>query len=329
MSTEPTGRRRTRAATAPRPEDRSIETRLARVHLRTGMIGLARAELETLVAQGALDTTALADLAEARWRSGDLSGAGEAAAAHLDEGGRERIALAVAAEALAARGRTAEARTHAKRLLAAIADPAAGDTLDSLFAGQPRGAIWPETADETVVGVGPEAEIQPEAEAEAEAPVPEPGPAGVPLWATPEAGEETPPTDAGEQTVGLAEEMALGPAGVAAGSAPRPATGDEIALIEADIVAGELRDVAVRLSIILREEGSLAPLVLSLADRALAVDAPPRIAAALQLVRGDAFRALGREIEAADAFARSRRAVARRAVARQALERAITDEGDR
>ena len=50
-------------------------------------------------------TTGLVDLAEARWRTGDLAGAGEAAAACL-EGGRGRsVALVIAAEAQSALGR--------------------------------------------------------------------------------------------------------------------------------------------------------------------------------------------------------------------------------
>ena len=41
---------------------------LARLHLRLGSLALARAELETLAGQDALDGEGLVDLAEARWR---------------------------------------------------------------------------------------------------------------------------------------------------------------------------------------------------------------------------------------------------------------------
>jgi hypothetical protein len=238
-----------------------VEARLAHVHLRGGMLALARAELEALVAEGALDTPALADLAEARWRSGDLTGAGAAAAAHLDEGGKELIALVVAAEALAARGRTAEARAHAKRLLAAMAGSSTVDALEALFAGQPRGAVWPGTEVETVSGTASEGEV----------------------------------------------------------AAARPLARDEIAVVEAAIAARRVRDVAVRLAIILRDEGALAPLVLSLAERALVVAATPPVAACLHVVCGDAFRSMGREIEASAAFQR----------ARQALGGAAPSEADR
>ena len=65
-----------------------------------------------------------------------------------------------------------------------------------------------------------------------------------------------------------------------------------------------------RLGIILRDEAALAPLVLSLADRAIAtIDRSGPGAAAFQLVRGDAFRAMGREIEASAAYQRARQAV--------------------
>ncbi|HXQ95486.1 MAG TPA: hypothetical protein VN800_01050, partial [Candidatus Acidoferrales bacterium] len=94
------------------------DARLAHVHLALGMFGLARAELETLAGRGWLDVPALADLAEVRWRTGDLVGAGEAADAHLQAGGEELVALCVAAEAAAAAGRAADARNLAARVLA-------------------------------------------------------------------------------------------------------------------------------------------------------------------------------------------------------------------
>mgnify|MGYP001567032084 FL=1 len=114
-------------------------------------------------------------------------------------------------------------------------------------------------------------------------------------------------------------------AGGTPGSAPGPQDAvpasprDGIATVEAAIAAGDLRGVAVRLGIILRDEGALAPLVLSLADRALArSERAGTTAAALHLVRGDAFRSMGREIEASAAFQRSR----------QALTGAALDEGE-
>src|SRR3972149_6478898 len=57
------------AMTAP-ADARSTDLRLAGVHLRLGQYAFARAELETLAVRGVLDREALADLAEARWRTG-------------------------------------------------------------------------------------------------------------------------------------------------------------------------------------------------------------------------------------------------------------------
>jgi len=99
------------------PERRAVALRLARLHLRLGSLGLARAELEALAGSGELDEPALLDLAEVRWRTGDLPGAGEAANAALSTGDESVLALVVAAEAAAAASRPAEARRLAGRAL--------------------------------------------------------------------------------------------------------------------------------------------------------------------------------------------------------------------
>jgi len=114
------------------------DVRLARVHLRLGQLTLARAELEDLNRRELLDTTSLAVLAEARWRTGDVERAAEAAQAHLDGGGSDDIAMCIAAEAAAVDGRPDDARALMGRLPAS--DVIA---LDALFAGMPRRAFWP------------------------------------------------------------------------------------------------------------------------------------------------------------------------------------------
>jgi hypothetical protein len=124
-----------RGADATRGAD---DVRLARVHLRMGQLTLARAELEDLLRRDQLDTTSLAILAEARWRTGDGAGAAEAADAHLSAGGSDDIALCIAAEAAALAGRQDEALELMDRLPAADAV-----ALDALFAGMPRRASWP------------------------------------------------------------------------------------------------------------------------------------------------------------------------------------------
>ncbi len=121
-----------------RLDGRRTSLRLARVHLRLGSLALARAELEALSAHGILDDDGLLDLAEARWRTGDLPAAGEAAIALVDRGRDDVIALVIAAESIAAEGRPTEARRLADRAVEAAAEP-----LDLVFAGMPRSSIWP------------------------------------------------------------------------------------------------------------------------------------------------------------------------------------------
>jgi tetratricopeptide (TPR) repeat protein len=139
--TEPTTR--DGAATAatdrgPVLEGNALALRLARLHLRMGSLSLARAELESFAGAGTLDESALVDLAEVRWRTGDLAGAGEAARAALAAGVEDPVAYVIGAEAIAAMGRPAEAKRLAGHALEGM-----DVTLDTLFAGMPRSAIWP------------------------------------------------------------------------------------------------------------------------------------------------------------------------------------------
>jgi hypothetical protein len=139
----------TRAGSEVRPGGgRDLDLALARVHLRTGSLGLARAELEAIAGAGTLDAAGLVDLAEARWRTGDLAGAGDAAQAHLSDGGDALVALVIAAEATAALGRPGEARGLAARAVGKL-----DGTVDAVFAGMPRSPIWP--ADHSDTDVAP------------------------------------------------------------------------------------------------------------------------------------------------------------------------------
>lgn len=135
------------------PATRPTPLRLARLHLRMGALPLARAELEALAGRSMLDDDALLDLAEVRWRTGDLAGAGEAANALLGRGRGDALALVIAAETVAAVGRPGEARRLAARALETVDGP-----LDALFAGIPRSSIWPAvqamTAEEDVAAPG-------------------------------------------------------------------------------------------------------------------------------------------------------------------------------
>ncbi len=112
--------------------------RVAHLLLRSGNVLAARAQLETLAGRRKLDVRGLLDLAESRWRTGDLAGAGDASAAYLELAGQDPLAIVIAAEAAAAQGRPGEARGLAKRALDGLTLP-----LEAVFAGQPRSSIWP------------------------------------------------------------------------------------------------------------------------------------------------------------------------------------------
>jgi hypothetical protein len=126
--------------------DRPVDLRLSRLHLRMGSLELARAELEALAGASELDTDALIDLAEVRWRTGDVAGAGVAANAYLAAERDDTLALVIAAEASAAAGHPGEARELVRRVIGRE-----GLDLDVVFAGMPRSWMWPlEPADDTV-----------------------------------------------------------------------------------------------------------------------------------------------------------------------------------
>ena len=129
------------AAVEPPPEPdepRDIALDLARLHLRLGSLALARSELEMLAGRGGLDAAARVDLAEARWRTGDLVGGGEAAREALSGGGETVVALVVAAEAASALGRPSEARRLSGRALTLNEG-----AIDPVFRGMPRSSVWP------------------------------------------------------------------------------------------------------------------------------------------------------------------------------------------
>jgi len=132
---------------APVPPQGEVEdapewqVRLARVHLRTGSLSLARVELEKLAGLGLLDAASMFYLAEVRWRTGDLAGAGTAASAYLAGGGGEALGFVIAAEAASVADRPAEARRHAGRAL-----ERSHVSLETYFAGIPRRLTWPQEA---------------------------------------------------------------------------------------------------------------------------------------------------------------------------------------
>lgn len=275
------------------PSHRDADLVLAGLHLRLGSLALARASLETMAGRDALDDDGLVDLAEARWRTGDVAGAGEAAMALLGDGDEGPVvALVVAAEAAMARGRPTEARRFARRAIAQ-----AGDGLDAIFAGMPRAAVWP--ADPLaappsvapmfdVPAVGPAADRAPQPERDDVDDVAAAGPDIDPigLWDVLDDGPGDPLRGA---------EADLDAAGDPLTIPDLPAPEDELDRGRDALQAGDPATAALHLGMVLRVRPALAPAVLDLVadDRS----------ATLAFVRGDAYRLVGRELDARRAFA--------------------------
>jgi tetratricopeptide (TPR) repeat protein len=315
------------AATA---STRDADLRLARLHLRTGLLALARAELEAAAGRGALDREGLADLAEARWRTGDLIGAGLAAEAHLGQGGEALVALVVAAEYRFVEGRIAEAEEAARA--AAAAGPTA---VRALFAGLPAGPIW-----EPILGSasgGDAAERRGEAAGfgSGATGVERPGPAvaengstGVPATAAGSpavagssavAGSPAAGTvfggvvgSAGRgsgHSVGIADSVGIaGGLGRAAGPTGRPMDVDRwLAIAREALADGRIEAGVAALGLALRFDPAAAETVLDilagLEGTGLAPADPP--SAGLEVLRGDALHLVGREAEARAAYRRA------------------------
>jgi len=271
-------------------ESRATRLRLARVHLRTGALALARAELEAAAGAGELDDAALVDIAEARWRTGDLAGAGEAAAASLATGGDDLVALVIAAEAAAAaRGGAEDAEALVGRVIRRATLP-----LDSVVAGMPLAGPWPPGVDVAAPDPEPRRDLASLVEPAATAPIAPLVPIGAgravaravggPVAATPEAAAAADPQ-----------------AAYVAGS-------DALA-------AGDRDGAALHLAVALRLSPALAPAILS------TVGGTP--GASFDLLRGDAFRIVGHQSDALRCYAAAALALAeRRAAAEAAAEAA-------
>jgi hypothetical protein len=237
---------------------------------------LARAELETLAGAGALDDEALLDLAEIRWRTGDLPGAGEAAAAYLSTGREALVAFVIASEATASLARPTEARRLAARALELADAP-----LDPLFAGMRRSTAWPKEPTERSTPFASVAGSQPGAAA-----------GSVVSAAVSAVGAAwTSRANAPEFDPGLADDAASGPGAFV----PMPDPAAELAAARSALAAGDRVGAAIRLAVVLRFAPALAPAVL---DVAAAEPGP-----AYDLVRGDALRLVGHETEARRAYA--------------------------
>jgi hypothetical protein len=271
------------ARVEPAPSARPAELTLARAHLRLGSLALARAELEILAGEGALDTFGYVDLAEVRWRTGDLTGAGVAASIALEAGGDEPVALAIAAEAAAALGRPNEARRLANEAMERVVGP-----IDALFAGMPRSGVWPADAAEPPPTAGTLFHHEP-------APT-----------VNRRAGDTDPGVTASRAQAHEERPAAIVPAPVTFGfwdvdgGSEAEATevldpADELEAARAALVAGSLDEAALRFALLLRLAPALAPAVLEATDGA---SGP-----AVNVIRGDAYRLVGLESEARRAYA--------------------------
>jgi hypothetical protein len=255
-------------------EVRHADLVLARLHLRLGSLSLARAELEALAGRDALDDEGIVDLAEVRWRTGDLTGAGEAATARLESVPDDVVALVIAAEAQADLGRPSEARRLANRALTRSDEP-----IDTIFAGMPRSSVWP-----TDPGAPPE----PAGELFDDLPRPAGGHLFAPAALVDESAEAA---DAFHlSTAGEASGPSLWEAHADTIAPPLPDSTELLARSRAALVAGRPGQAAAGLALALRAEPSLAPTILDL----LAGRQEPVLA----LVRGDANRIVGHEAEA-------------------------------
>jgi tetratricopeptide (TPR) repeat protein len=270
-------------ATTPRPAERSVELALPRAHLRLGSLTLARAELEILAGRGALDVAGQVDLAEVRWRTGDLARAGEAANAALTAGDESPMAFAIAAEAAAALGRPNEARR-----LAGLALERAVGPIDAMFAGMPRSAVWPADAAEPPPTAGTLFHH-------------EPGPAP-----NRRAGDVDPGVISARAAVAddrrgatAAPALTLGfwdaDRGSTVSAAALPEPGSELEAARAALRSGSIEEAALRFGLALRLAPALAPAIIEASDGL--------VGPAISVVRGDAYRALGLETEAKRAYA--------------------------
>ncbi len=257
---------------------------LAGLHLRMGSLSLARAELETLAGIGALDVPGAVDLAEVRWRTGDLVGAGDIAREVLAGGHEAVIVLVIAAEAASGLGRPSEARRIAGRALTLADGP-----IDPVFAGMPRSAVWP--ADPAQPVPSPATLFPPDRAAH-------PGDGDAPAEDAAAPDDDVLhlhpgplPDDPGlwDQT-----EPDLAPVRPAWPLPPPTDTADLLGTGQRAIAAGDLATAAVALGLVVRLSPSLAPAVLDL----IGETGDP----GLQLVRGDAFRAVGHEIGAMQSY---------------------------
>ncbi len=291
------------------PADDAEDLRLARLHLRLGMIAAARAELEDLGRRDGLGVPGLAALAEARWRGGELAAAAEAAGQHLGAGGDDLVAIVIAAEAAAAAGRPTDARELVDR--AGSLDAA---TIEALFAGIPRRAYWPSagpTAQPPATPSGASVERATGAAGGRGVSHTIPGPEDVlaangGLWGV----EGAPGAEVASSGIPPTHPVPH-PAPPPTWVEPAREKGHADPEAELETARGELADSPdrglLRLALVLRLDPTLAPDVLE----AVRLRREP----AALVIRGDAQRLMGRHLEAEAEFAEAAEVIERDAIA--------------
>jgi hypothetical protein len=262
-------------AAAPAVADPATEIRFARLHLRTGSLHQARSEYESLAGNNLLDTPATLDLAEVRWRTGDLAGAGSAAAAYLAADGQGALGFLIAAEAAAAQDHMADAHRLAGQALERSLV-----NLEVFFAGVPRRMTWPESTWTAPAAMKIDAS----------------SPAFTPDRAAPSPVMGEPLTEAPEGSL-WARTKEL-PAPEPEAQLPAAAShlwGGEVAAGAAALRAGDALMAALHFAVALRMTPESA--------RAVVDGIGERQDLALELVRGDALRLLGNGSGAGEAYA--------------------------
>ncbi len=269
-----------RDAAGPTDGGRPTALVLAGLHLRTGALALARVELEAAAGDQQLDDAAIVDLAEARWRTGDTVGAGQAAAAHLGSGGDDLVALVIAAEAAAiARGGSSDAEALVARAVEKRPPP-----MSDIVAGMPLGAPWPGAMDAAAPQTEPLRDLGGLVDSGA------PGRVVAPLV-----------------PIGTGRAIARAVGGPVPSSAETATAADPQAAFAAGadaLAAGDREAAALHLGVALRLSPALAPAILS------AVGGTP--GPAFDMLRGDAFRLVGHESDARRAYAAVGRSLAAR-----------------
>jgi hypothetical protein len=277
-------------AAAPAVADPATEIRFARLHLRTGSLHRARSEYESLAGNNLLDTPATLDLAEVRWRTGELAGAGSAAAAYLAADGQGALGFLIAAEAAAAQDHVADARRLAGRALERSLV-----NLEVFFAGVPRRMTWPESTWTAPAAMKIDAS-SPAATPDRAAPSPV---MGEPLTEAPEGSlwariEELPAPEPEAQLPAAVSHLWDG----------------EVAAGAAALRAGDALMAALHFAVALRMTPESA--------RAVIDGIGERQDLALELVRGDALRQLGNGSDAGEAYASVESALGKHRVVAQA-----------